>query len=202
MKHFLLFLLSISFGITYSQNSVQDYLDKTLIELKKESKIDSRDKRALTLLDSFYNETLQSEKGELSPITAKKLETYLTTDKIPNNHILILFLMYQEYITQTEINGKKANTEYQLASINLLENEIKSIYSKVPTIIYVYKFEALEADNKKEEATQILELGLNVSADSIPLKVYKFLNTKDDKIKTDLVNNHKNHWMVQQFGIK
>jgi hypothetical protein len=69
-------------------------------------------------------------------------------------------------------------------------------------IIYIYKYEALDSGNKKDEAKAAALQGLKEYPDSVPLKVYTYLTTKDDKIKNDLIKNHPNHWMVKQFGIQ
>jgi hypothetical protein len=110
--------------------------------------------------------------------------------------------MYQEYISQTAAQGKKPNAEYQLASINLLEAEMDSVYKRVPLIVYIYKVEALQGARRNDEAESLIDAGLKKEPASIPLKVYKYLHSKDESIRKDLVENHSAHWMVQQFGIK
>uniref|UniRef100_A0AAU6WRQ1 Uncharacterized protein n=2 Tax=Chryseobacterium TaxID=59732 RepID=A0AAU6WRQ1_9FLAO len=114
----------------------------------------------------------------------------------------MLFLMYQQHISQTEAAGKKPNPEFQMATLKLLEDEIQSVYGKVPALIYIYNYEALESGNRKEEAKAIALQGLKEYPDSVPLKVYVYLNTHDETIKNDLLKNHANHWMVKQFEIK
>ncbi|MEF9480075.1 hypothetical protein OWR28_22280 [Chryseobacterium sp. 1B4] len=86
--------------------------------------------------------------------------------------------------------------------MNLLESETKEVYGKVPAIIYIFKAEALDSGSKKEEAKITVANGLKEYPDSIPLKVYSYLNTQDEALRQDLIQNHPNHWMVQQFGIK
>jgi hypothetical protein len=36
--------------------------------------------------------------------------------------------------------------------MNILENETRDIFGKIPAIIYIYKAEALESGHKKEES--------------------------------------------------
>ena len=144
----------------------------------------------------------QSDKGELTTETAQKINTYVQDEKIKNRHLLILFLMYQEHITQTAVQGKTANIEYQLACINLLEKETQSTYQQVPTIIYIYKAEALQSAGHYDEAKSLIDASLSKAPNSVPLKVYKYLDSRNENIKKDLIKNHSTHWMVQQFGIK
>lgn len=44
---------------------------------------------------------------------------------------------------------------------------------------------------------------LNVSRklypDAIPLKVYQYMETKDETLKADILKNHKDHWLVKQY---
>ena len=86
--------------------------------------------------------------------------------------------------------------------MHLLESETKEVYGKLPAIIYIFKAEALDSGSKKEEAQITVVNGLKEYPDSIPLKVYSYLNTKDETLRQDLIKNHPRHWMVQQFEIK
>ena len=53
-----------------------------------------------------------------------------------------------------------------------------------------------------EEAKKEVLDGLNTYPNSIPLKVYHYLGTKNEEIKKDLITNHTNHWLVIQSNIK
>lgn len=194
---FLLFTANV-----YSQSKVDKFLDSTITHLKTQSQIDKNDLNVFSVLESFYNEVLQSDKGELSSETAQKINSYAADSKIKNKHLLILFLMYQEHISRTAAQGKSPNAEYQLACINLLEKEMLGIYQKVPTIVYIYKAEALQSAGYNDEAKSLIDTSLKKFPGSIPLKVYKYLGSRDEEIKRDLVKTHSEHWMVQQFGIK
>jgi len=203
IMRFIAFLVLCLFSTNvYSQFNAERFLDSTVADLKTQSKIDKNDLQMFLLLENFYSEALQSEKGELSPQTAQKINSYLTDTKTRNRHLLILFLMYQEHISETAARGKKPNAGYQVSCINHLEKEMISVYQKVPTIVYIYKIEALQSAGHNGEANSLIEASLKQYPTSIPLKVYKYLSSKDETTKNDLVKNHPKHWMVQQFEIK
>jgi hypothetical protein len=72
MKNVLV-LFSILISTTFSQKSA-DYI-KFVEQIKKEAKIDSNDKTVYKLLDDFYDQALQSDKGELNQKFHKELKT-------------------------------------------------------------------------------------------------------------------------------
>jgi hypothetical protein len=117
-------------------------------------------------------------------------------------HLLTLFLTYQNHISETASAGKQADPNFQINLITDLEIELKSTFGNVPLIITIYKAEALDANNQSKESAELISKSLIKYPNSIPLKVYNYVNTKDEKIKQDLIKNHSTHWMVQQFGIK
>jgi hypothetical protein len=202
MKVILLFSLVTLSLTAHSQASVKRFLDSTLIQLKSQNTINRADAKVWSIFDAFYNEALQSDKGELSPATAQKINSYVSEKSLPNKHLLILFLMYQQHISETAASGKRPNTEFQVACISMLENEINSVYDRVPAIVYIYKAEALESAGLKSAASALVASSLIKYPTSIPLKVYRFLDSKDDALKRDLIINHPNHWMLEQFRIK
>lgn len=189
------------FGLnTFAQsgNQVKDIF----LKIKQESKIDRNDRAVYDLLDEFYNKNLQAENDEMTSETVQKIEKMASNPDTKNLHVLLLFLMYQQHISRTSMVGKAPDTEFQIEAMKLLENETRELYGKVPVIIYIYKAEALDGGGKKEEAKTAVDQGLKEYPDSVPLKVYSYLNTKDEVLRNDLVKNHANHWMVLQFGIK
>jgi hypothetical protein len=197
----LFFLLLVFTGLNISAQTA--VAAKEVFEkIKKESKIDGNDKTIYHLLDAFYDETLQAENGEMTEGIIAKTQKLAADPDTKNLHILMLFLMYQQHISQTAAVGKKPNAGFQMATINLLKDELRSIYGKIPAIIYVYQYEALESMSKKEEAGAAAAEGLKEYPDSVPLKVYTYLSTNNEAIKNDLLKNHANHWMVKQFGIQ
>ncbi|MCS3867703.1 hypothetical protein J3D55_000619 [Chryseobacterium ginsenosidimutans] len=171
-------------------------------KIKKESQIDGNDKTIYNLLDEFYDKNLQAENDEMTPETIERIQKLASDSTTKNIHILILFLMYQQHISQTAAVGKKPNPDFQIATMKLLEDETKSVYGKIPAIVYIYKYEALDSGEKKDEAKAVAIQGLKEYPDSVPLKVYSYMTTKDESIKNDLIKNHPNHWMVKQFEIK
>jgi len=197
----LVVLLFFCFGIfAFSQTAAA--AKEVFEKIKKESKIDGNDKTIYNLLDEFYNKNLQADSDEMTPETVEKIQSLVSDPTTKNIHILMFFLLYQQHISQTATVGKKPNSEFQIETMRLLENETKEIYGKVPAIIYVYKYEALDSGDKKDEAKATAMQGLKEYPDSLPLKVYTYLSTKDETLKNDLIKNHPNHWMVKQFDIK
>ena len=100
----------------YSQFNAERFLDSTVADLKAQSNIDKNDLQMFSLLENFYSEALQSEKGELSPKTAQKINSYLTDTKTKNRHLLILFLMYQEHISEEKEQAAQKRADDQLAA--------------------------------------------------------------------------------------
>ncbi|WP_163410818.1 hypothetical protein [Flavobacterium ajazii] len=195
----LIILFFISINITAQEpEEYKKYID----QLKKETKIDSQDKAVFDLLQEFYNQVLQSDLGELNPEVSTKFEKLYQNPKASNYHLLVMFMIYQDHITQTAAAGKMSNAKFQVDLMNDLEHEFKTVYNKVPAIVYIYKTEAFNSNNQPAEALSNINTALTAYPDSVPLKVYKYLNTKNPEIKNDLVKNHSSHWMVKQFEIK
>ncbi|WP_312286771.1 hypothetical protein [Chryseobacterium gleum] len=200
MKKLILFTL-LCFGIcifAQSGNSMASILQK----IKSQSKIDPQDKVVYDLMDEFYQKNLQADNDEVTPELTHRIQKAVSDPNTKNIHLLYLLLMYQQHISQTVAEGKNANPEFQIETMNLLESETKEVYGKLPAIIYIFKAEALDSGSQKEKAKITVANGLKEYPDSIPLKVYSYLNTKDETLRQDLIQNHPNHWMVQQFGIK
>ena len=197
----LIFLFFFCIGLNaFAQSASQ--VNSVFQKIKEQAKIDKNDRAVYDLLDEFYNKNLQAEKDEMTPETIERIEKLASNPDTKNLHILMLFLMYQQHISRTAVVGKTPDTDFQIEAMTLLEKETKDIYGKVPAIIYIYKAEALDGSGKKNEAKTAVDQGLKEYPDSVPLKVYSYLNTKDPALKNDLVKNHANHWMVQQFEIK
>lgn len=200
MKKLLLLILIL---ISFKSNSQQTETYKNFIEqLKKNSKTDKNDKTVYNLLNDFYEQVLQSEKGDLKPETIQEIQKFYENKNGKNSQILNMFFAYQEHISQTAAVGKKTDPTFQVNVMTDLESEIKNTYGKIPVIIRIYKAEALESNGQTEEAIALISQSLVEYPDSVPLKVYKYLGTKDENIKNDLIKNHPNHWMVQQYEIK
>ncbi|MCE3075324.1 hypothetical protein [Chryseobacterium gwangjuense] len=200
MKNFvLIFFVFINLSLFAQSNpSIKDIYP----EIKKQSQIDKSDKTIYNLLTTFYEKNLQADQEEMTPEDIQQIEKLVSDPNTKNLHVLMLFLMYQQHISKTAAVGKKTDSDFQIETMNILENETKEIFGKVPAIIYIYKAEALESGNRREESQNIITQGLKEYPDSIPLKVYSYLNTKDSTLKSDLIKNHSKHWMVQQFEIQ
>jgi len=192
-------LLCLSISVfAQSGNSMASILQK----IKSQSKIDTQDKVVYDLMDEFYQKNLQADSDEMTPEFTHRIQKAVSDPNTRNIHLLYLLLMYQQHISRAVAEGKSPNPEFQIETMNLLESETKEVYGKLPAIIYIFKAEALDSGSKKEEAKITVANGLKEYPDSIPLKVYSYLNTKDEGLRQDLIKNHPNHWMVQQFGIK
>lgn len=169
---------------------------------KESSKIDKNDKVVSNLLDRFYQEVLQSDNGELGKDTPEFINKTFEDKNLKNGHILFIFFLYQDYISQTAAVRESTDSKYQLQIMNYLFDECKGTWGKVPAIIYIYKSEALDADKQSDKSAEIISEGLKNYPDSVPLKVYQYLKTKDETLKNDLVKNHSNHWLVLQDNIQ
>ncbi|MGV3697503.1 hypothetical protein [Flavobacterium sp.] len=189
----------ISLFITFSGFAQPN--ESRIQQLRSDTKVDSQDRAVITLLEEFYTQALQSELGALNAETSKKMNKLYQSRKTRNRHLLLMFMAYQDHISKTAAIGKPSNTKFQVEIMTDLAHEFKTIFNEIPAIIYIYKFEALDTSGKKEEAANVLNEGLSEYPDSVPLKIYKFLSSKDEAIKIDLINNHPNHWMVKQFEI-
>ena len=199
----LLFILSLFIQtVVFSQTITQTEYEKLITQTKEGVKIDKNDKTVLNLLSDFYAEALQSDKGELNQDIPKRIEKLYADKNAKNLHILNMFFAYQDHISQTAAVGKNPDANFQVKLMADLEREIQSLYGVVPVIIKIYKAESLSSSGQTKEAAEVVSTSLLEFPNSIPLKVYKYLGTKDEKIRKDLVENHPNHWMVQQFGIK
>lgn len=195
MKQLIIITLFLTFN-AFAQNETR------INQLRSETKIDSQDKVVFNLLDEFYMQALQSDAGELNPDMAKKIDKIYNSKKTKNRHLLLMFMAYQDHITKTAAVGKRSNAKFQVELMTDLAYEFKNIFNKIPAIIYIYKFEALDTSGQNEEAIKTLDEALAEYPDSVPLKVYKFQSSKNESIEADLINNHSNHWMVKQFDIK
>ncbi|SHE67102.1 hypothetical protein [Chryseobacterium takakiae] len=192
---FLMLLLSGIHAFSQTAAAAKEVFEK----IKKETAIDSDDRSVYNILDEFYEKNLQAENDEMTRETIEKFQKLASDPSTKNIHILMLFLMYQQHISQTAMVGKQPNPEFQVEATRLLEEETQMIYKKTPAIIYIYKYEALDSANKAEEAKATAIQGLKEYPDSVPLKIYTYLTTKDETLKSDLLNKHSNHWMVKEF---
>lgn len=202
MKKLILFLFLIFAINSFSQQS-EEYT-KFIEEIKRDSKSDKNDKTVFDLLNNFYEQVLQSDNGELNQNTLQIIEELYADHNAKNLQILSMFLAYQQHISESfgAGAGSEPDTTFQLNLLNELESELEKVYGKVPVIVKIYKAEALNSAGQSQKYSELLKQSLIEFPDSVPLKVYSYLDTKDEKIKLNLIKEHSNHWMVKQFQIR
>jgi hypothetical protein len=200
MKNLILTLVIFFSLNAFSQKSVEyvQFID----QLKTDATIDKNDKTVLNLLNDFYEQALQSDKGELNSDISERIQKLQTDKKAKNLQILNMFLVYQNHVSQTAAIGKQPDPNFQVNLMDDLEKEFKNVYGNVPVLIEIYKAEALNSNGQAKESAELIVKSLEKFPNSIPLKVYKYLDTKDENIKQDLVKNHSKHWMVLLFEIE
>lgn len=198
-KLILLFSVLISVGC-YCQND-REY-EIFIQQLKSNAIPDKNDLTVYRLLDDFYEQVLQADNGELNEDIPLRIEQLYSDENTKNLHIFYMFMAYQQHISHTAGLGINPDSKFQVRLMTDLENEIKATYGKVPVIIKIYKAEAFNSNRQYKEYSILLAQSLSEFPDSIPLKVYSYLDTNDEKIKADLLKNHSNHWMVKDYLIK
>ena len=198
-KLILLFAFAMSFPLFAQQT--QNY-EQFIAQLKNNTRTDKNDRAVWNLLNDFYEEALQSDAGELNRNTVEKMQKLYADRKAKNMQILHLFMVYNNHISQTAAQGKTPDSGLQVDLMLELEKEMADTYGKVPAIVRIYKAEALVSNGQHKESADVISAGLLEYPGSVPLKVYRFLETNDEGLKTDLIKNHPDHWMVKQFGIR
>jgi len=192
----ILFLILPNISFSQERQNINEVIEV----LTKNSKIDSSDKKVYALMDDFFYENLQAETPQLSQKTISTFNSLMVDSTIKNQHLLALFLFYQNHISESMQTGK-TNPQFQVAVIEALSNEYKKIYQRVPVIIYVYQVEAYNSNKQIDKVKETLLEAREAYPDAVPLKVYQFLAIKDDQVKEDLLQNHSNHWLVKSFKI-
>jgi len=201
MRRLILILIFLPLSLpAFSQKSGKyiHYIE----QLKSGTQSDKNDKTVLKLLNDFYEQVLQSDNGELNQNTLRTIQELYADHDAKNLQILSMFLAYQEHISESFGAGSEPDTTFQLNLLNDLESELDTVYGNIPVIVKIYKAEALNSAGQNQEYGELLRQSLIEFPNSVPLKVYSYLDTKDEKLKIDLIKNHSNHWMVQQFQIK
>jgi len=199
MKKLILFILFLFFNTISAQNEMDAFIQDLVIETKKQYPSDPKDLKINKIFDTFYLEVLQSENGEISEDLIQQITVLADDPKTKNMHLLSLLLVFQEYINESSENEQLANAAFQLKLIDRLENEFKLLNQPIPLLIYIYKIEALQANDYFEQADELTALAYKKNPNSVPIKVYQYLATNDESIKNDLIKNHSNHWFVKQL---
>lgn len=204
MKHlFITTLLLLSTTVLIAQNDLVQQATLQFTEVNNAAVKDGKDLRIYNLLENFYNEVLQNEKGELSEKTIATIYELMENDAVPNWNVLFMFMTYQQHISETAAVGKPSDIGFQLLATDLLAKECLKIYKKLPAVVSIYQGEAFMSAEKTDKAMGIYKQLLTERPNCIPAKIYIYILSNDatekDKIFADLTKNHPDHWMVVEF---
>ncbi len=202
MKKILTIALLMFFGTISAQNEIDEYINTVIVDSKNTNPVDAKDLTMKNLFDQFYNEVLQDESGQISEDLLNKITVMVESPSTKNMQLMNLLLVFQDYINEVSENPSSLNSEFQLKIVEAMENEFINLKQDVPAIIYVYKIEALQTNEKFDESDKLIEVALKKFPNSVPIKAYKFLATEDENVKNDLIKNHSNHWFVKQLDLK
>ena len=202
MKKILTIALLMFFGTISAQNEIDEYINTVIVDSKNTNPVDAKDLTMKNLFDQFYNEVLQDESGQISEDLLNKITVMVESPSTKNMQLMNLLLVFQDYINEVSENPSSLNSEFQLKIVEAMENEFINLKQDVPVIIYVYKIEALQTNEKFDESDKLIEVALKKFPNSVPIKAYKFLATEDENVKNDLIKNHSNHWFVKQLDLK
>lgn len=201
MKKIFTIALLLFFGTISAQNEIDEYINAVIIESKNTYPVDPKDLTMKNIFDQFYNEVLQNDSGQISEDLLNKIALMVESPSTKNMQIMNLLLVFQDYINDVSENPTALNPEFQLKIVNAIENEFIILKQDIPALVYVYKIEALQTNDKFDESDKLIEVSLQKFPNSVPIKTYKYLATEDENVKNDLVKNHSNHWFVKQLDI-
>lgn len=202
MKKVLLAALFVT-SVAFSQNPLVDEAAKEFENVNKAAVINPKDLKVYNLLETFYKEALKTDDGELTQGTIDDITKLMETPETPNLNILQIFLMYQGYISEMDEAKQEMDPEFQMLTTDVLVKESTKIYKKVPTIITIYRGEALMSAEKTAEARTLFKTLLAAQPDCIPAKIYTYLLSENETERTQLAaaikKERPNHWMVKEF---
>lgn len=198
MKIRFLFAFLIFSIPTLSFSQENSGIKEMINTLTKNEIRDSTDKTIYHLMDELFQGILQSDNLNVSQETIAKIDKIMKSDQVKNKHLLMLFLLYQNVVGQSAQSGA-SNPQAQVEILRTLSNEYSNIYNQIPVIIYIYLAEAYKANKQHEEVVKTLNVSRKLYPDAIPLKVYQYMETKDETLKADILKNHKDHWLVKQY---
>lgn len=201
MKKIFTIALLLFFGTISAQNEIDEYINAVIIESKNTYPVDPKDLTMKNIFDQFYNEVLQNDSGQITEDLLNKIALMVESPSTKNMQIMNLLLVFQDYINDVSENPAALNPEFQLKIVNAIENEFIILKQDIPALVYVYKIEALQTNDKFDESDKLIEVSLQKFPNSVPIKTYKYLATEDENVKNDLVKNHSNHWFVKQLDI-
>ncbi|MEO5891678.1 MAG: hypothetical protein ABIQ31_15630 [Ferruginibacter sp.] len=174
-----------------------------LFTIKNKTKIASSDKTVLSLLDKFYDITMQANEGQLDEKTIRQYQQFQTDTTLANRHIILLFDSYQTLITKTAAKGQNAPAELCVPLMKSLSGECLLIYNRIPAIVCIYMGEALQSAGMVDKAREHFKMSLQFYPNSIPLLVYNYRLEQDPTKKkeqlADLKKKYLKHWMVKDL---
>jgi len=194
---FLIALLIFSIP-TLSFSQEEQGIKKMISTITKNAIRDSTDKTVYHLMDELFQGILQSDNLNVSQETIAKIDKIMKSDQVKNKHLLMLFLLYQNVVEQS-VRTDTSNQQIKLEILHTLSDEYSNLYNQIPVIIYIYLAESYKANKQHEEVVKTLNVSRKIYPDAIPLKVYQYMETKDETLKSDILKNHKDHWLVKQF---
>jgi len=202
MKKVLLTALFIT-SVAIAQNPLIDEAAKEFENINKTAVTNSKDLKVYNVLEVFYKEALKTDDGELTQGTIDDITKLMEAPETPNLNILQIFLMYQGYIAEMDEAKQPMDPEFQLLTTNVLIKESAKIYKKTPTIITIYRGEALMSGEKTTEARALFKDLLVSQPDCVPAKIYTYLlsenETERNQLSAALKKERPNHWMVKEF---
>jgi len=203
MKKLLLLAFSIIPFFCFSQGSLSQAAAQQYTVINDNAFIDRDDLRIFNLFEKFYQETLNSDKGEMSAKTVDEIKTIMADNNFPNRNLLEILLMYQDQLRLMAERNEKPNSSFQILTTDVLATQSEKIYGKVPVLIQIYKGETFMVAYMDDKAQSIFKEILVTNTDCIPARVYNCILTKDKAEKKRLLDALKkerpNHWMVKQF---
>jgi hypothetical protein len=199
----LLFFIITTYTLSSQTDDMISAVKKDYSDVKSKSIIDSSDKRILVLLDNLFLESLQSDDNTFSESTLASLQNFNEDESLPNWHLFYLYMFYQSFVADASRNPSLANPELQLWLIETLTDEVESVFGVIPTVVVIYKGEALLATGQKSKAIKYFDRFSIVYPDAIPIKVYRFHLESDfkkkEKMFIELKTNHSNQRMVKDL---
>jgi hypothetical protein len=184
-------------------SSPSEYFLLPLWIVKNKTKIASSDKTILSLLDKFYEITMQANEGQLDEKTIKEYQQFQTDTTLANRHIALLFDNYQTLITETAAKGQNAPADLCVPLIKSLSGECLSLYNSIPVIVCIYMGEALQSAGMVDKAREHFKMSLQFYPNSIPLLIYNYRLELDPAKKNeqlaDLKKKYHRHWMVKDL---
>ncbi len=152
-------------------------------------------KEAFLILQKYYEELLQLPIDKSGKDITRLCFVSYDTDLYLNENAEIYPVISTEDIRPYMGQSKEVFTTEPI------NNDYLAVYEHC--IRFTEKKESyINSNGQTKESAELIDSSLKTFPNSVPLKVYKYLDTKNDQIKQDLVRNHSNHWMIHQFGIK